>query len=252
MYRIALMAAAALACLAARADEKQPDNAPIVIQSEEESAKVGSEEQLKGLEWMIGDWEDRTDESVVATSVAWAKNKRFLLCTFKVSVPGVEDLEGTQVIGWDPEAGAIRSWIFDSDGGFGEGHWTHKGNRWIVKSSMVLADGVKAAATNVYTKIDDNTYLWQSIGRQVGDEFLQNTEEVKVVRKPANDAKPAATQNAAEPKPATNEASVESEKPTADSQPATNDKPAEKDKPTENDNPAEKDKPAENNKEEAR
>lgn len=50
----------------------------------------------------------------------------FCSCSFKVSVPSMDDLEGTQVIGWDPAAGTIRSWMFDSDGGFGEGTWSKK------------------------------------------------------------------------------------------------------------------------------
>ena len=66
----------------------------------------------------------------------------------------MDDLEGTQVIGWDPAAGTIRSWMFDSDGGFGEGIWTKNDNTWIVKFSQVLPDGRKASATNIYTLVD--------------------------------------------------------------------------------------------------
>ena len=66
----------------------------------------------------------------------------------------MDDLEGTQVIGWDPAAGTIRSWMFDSDGGFGEGTWSKKDNSWIVKFNQVLPDGRKASATNIYTLID--------------------------------------------------------------------------------------------------
>ncbi len=99
----------------------------------------------------------------------------------------MDDLEGTQVIGWDPAAGTIRSWMFDSDGGFGEGTWSKKGNSWIVKFSQVLPDGRKASATNIYTLIDANTFTWKSIGRKVDGEFLPNVEEVKMVRKTASD-----------------------------------------------------------------
>ena len=78
--------------------------------------------------------------------------------------------------------------MFDSDGGFGEGTWSKKGNSWIVKFNQVLPDGRKASATNIYTLIDANTFTWKSIGRKVGDEFLPNVEEVKIVRKTASDA----------------------------------------------------------------
>ncbi len=119
-------------------------------------------------------------------NVTWTKNKTFLSYAFKASAPGMDDLEGTQVIGWDPAADTIRSWMFDSDGGFGEGIWSKKGNSWIVKFSQVLPDGRKASATNIYTLINANTFTWKSIGRKVGEDFLPNVEEVKIVRKTAS------------------------------------------------------------------
>ncbi|MHB1036665.1 MAG: YybH family protein [Pirellulales bacterium] len=141
--------------------------------------------QLENLAWLVGEWIDSSPDSTIETNVSWTKNKTFLSYAFKASLPGMDDLEGTQVIGWDPAAGTIRSWMFDSDGGFGEGTWSNEDNRWIVKFSQVLPDGRKATATNIYTLVDANTFTWKSIGRKVGDEFLPNIDEVKVVRKSA-------------------------------------------------------------------
>ena len=138
---------------------------------------------LQDLEWLVGEWIDQSPEATGGAAVTWTKNKTFLTYTFKVSAPGTDDLEGTQVIGWDPAAGTIRSWMFDSDGGFGEGTWSKKGNAWIVKFSQVLPDGRKASATNIYTLVDGNTFSWKSIGRKLGGEFLPNLEDVKMVRK---------------------------------------------------------------------
>ena len=44
-------------------------------------------------------------------------------------------------IGWDPATEQIRSRVFDSDGGFGQGTWKKKGNRWYIQQSGVLPDG---------------------------------------------------------------------------------------------------------------
>jgi uncharacterized protein (TIGR02246 family) len=140
---------------------------------------------LQDLAWLAGEWIDQSPEATIEATVTWTKNKTFLNYAFKASVPGVDDLEGTQVIGWDPAAGRIRSWMFDSDGGFGEGVWSKKDKSWVVKFSQVLPDGRKASATNVYTPVDANTFTWKSIGRQVDGQFLPNTEEVKIVRKNA-------------------------------------------------------------------
>ena len=140
---------------------------------------------LKDLEWLVGEWGDANGETAISTNVAWTKNKSFLSYAFKVSAPGAEDLEGTQVIGWDPAAKTIRSWMFDSDAGFGEGTWTKKDNRWIIKFKQVLPDGRKASATNIYTIIDKNSITWQSIGREVNRQFMPNIGPVNVMRKTA-------------------------------------------------------------------
>lgn len=143
---------------------------------------------LQDLAWLIGEWIDESPEATGEAAVTWTKNKTFLTYAFRVSASDMDDLEGTQVIGWDPAAGTIRSWMFDSDGGFGDGVWTKKGNSWVVKFSQVLPDGRRASATNVYTLVDDNTFSWRSIGRKLDQEFLPNIEDVKMVRKTARDA----------------------------------------------------------------
>jgi len=145
--------------------------------------------ELQELAWLVGDWVDDSPEADDTATVTWAKNKTFLTYAFKISEPGSDDdLEGTQVIGWDPAAGTIRSWMFDSDGGFGEGTWAKKENSWVVKFSQVLPDGRKASATNVYTLVDGNTYTWKSIGRKLDGQFMPNIDEVKMVRKTPGDA----------------------------------------------------------------
>ena len=138
---------------------------------------------LNDLAWLVGGWTDPSGDSTISTTVAWTKNKSFLSYSFKVSVPGTDDLEGTQIIGWDPAAGTIRSWMFDSDGGFGEGTWSKKDNRWMIKFKQVLPDGRKASATNIYTIIDNDTITWQSIGREVDGHFMPNIGPIKVIRK---------------------------------------------------------------------
>ena len=107
--------------------------------------------------------------------------------SFKASVPGMDDLEGTQVIGWDPAAGTIRSWMFDSDGGFGEGTWSKKGNTWIVKFHQISARRPQGVGHEHLHADRRETFTWKSIGREVDGEFLPNVEEVKMVRRTASD-----------------------------------------------------------------
>lgn len=139
-------------------------------------------EQLKALDWMVGEWVDRDDQSSLRTVCQWTKNRNFLTRSFQASIGGQIELEGTQVIGWDPLRQTIRSWVFDSDGGFSVGLWTGQDDRWTVKQLQVLPDGRQASATNVIRRVDDDTFTWQSIGREVDGEMLPNVEEVTIVR----------------------------------------------------------------------
>jgi uncharacterized protein (TIGR02246 family) len=141
---------------------------------------------IEALAWLVGSWSDQSEEAAFAAEISWTKNRTFLNFNFKADAENLDELEGVQVIGWDAAGGTIRSWMFDSDGGFGEGTWTHDGKNWMVKFRQTLPDGRVATATNVYTLIDDNKISWRSIGRKVGDEFLPNVDDVVLVRKPAS------------------------------------------------------------------
>jgi uncharacterized protein (TIGR02246 family) len=155
-----------------------------VMKSVREAEKPPSHyEQLKALEWFIGEWIDRDEKSSVHTTCRWTKNKNFISRSFAVTFGDQIDLEGTQVIGWDPSKQVIRSWIFDSDGGFGVGIWSQKGNRWTIRALRVLSDGRKASAVNVLTYVDENTFTWESTGREVDGEVLPNLGPITVVRK---------------------------------------------------------------------
>ena len=139
-------------------------------------------EELKELEWMIGRWVDADENSRIVTTCQWTRNKNFILRWFNVYVQDRVDLTGLQMIGWDPDAKQIRSWVFDSDGGFGQGRWTKKGNRWTIVTEGTLPDGGRAAATNIITCINDNQYKWKSVKRTADGQLLPNIDEVTVVR----------------------------------------------------------------------
>lgn len=150
------------------------------------AAMAGNHAHLRELEWMIGEWIDTGDESTIETTCKWTKNGNFLTRSFKVVAEGHIDLEGTQVIGWDPISGSIRSWVFDSDGGFGEGSWRRNGNRWEIDSTQTLADGSIATSMNIFRYVDDHTFTWRSIAREINGEAVADISEVKVARKPQN------------------------------------------------------------------
>jgi uncharacterized protein (TIGR02246 family) len=153
------------------------------VEEEESTVPLATIAQLGQLEWLIGDWVDQDEAATVETVFRWTQNYSFINGSFNVSVEGHPDVAGTQVIGWDPTAKKIRSWVFDSKGGFGQGEWAREGNQWTVKLKSVLANGHKASSVNIYTYVDPDTFTWQSIGREVDGAPLPNIDEVTVVRK---------------------------------------------------------------------
>lgn len=138
--------------------------------------------ELAELSWLVGEWVDADGDATVRTSCRWSRNKRFLISSFDVSLGEESTLEGTHVIGWDPDARRIRSWLFDSEGGFGEGAWRRVGGQWLVDMHSVLADGSHASAVMVYTPQEDGTFLWHSVDRRLNGEPLPDISEVTVVR----------------------------------------------------------------------
>jgi uncharacterized protein (TIGR02246 family) len=151
--------------------------------SEEPKAVFRSNYQhLKDLQWMIGTWVDQDDNSRIETTSTWTKNQNFITRKFAISVEGQSELSGVQVIGWDPVAEKIRSWVFDSDGGFGNSTWKKKDNKWVVNSSAVLSDGRKSSAVKVLTIVDDKTITMQATGRTLDGNILPNIEPIKLTR----------------------------------------------------------------------
>jgi uncharacterized protein (TIGR02246 family) len=139
-------------------------------------------EQLKQLEWLIGSWVDGDDLGRIETTCKWTKNKNFITRTFTASDSAGTSMSGMQIIGWDASAKQIRSWVFDSDGGFSEGHWTSKEKRWYCTKSGTLADGKKVSSVNVITYVDADQFKWKSVNRTVAGKLLPNIDEVVVVR----------------------------------------------------------------------
>ena len=140
-------------------------------------------EQLKDLEWMIGEWVDQDEDATVETVCQWTKNRNFITRSFKVALSDGSKIEGTQVIGWDPLRKTIRSWVFDSEGGFGVGIWSRNGNQWTVRLLQVLHDGTTASAINILTYVDENTLTFKSTGREIDGQLQPNIPEIRVVRR---------------------------------------------------------------------
>jgi uncharacterized protein (TIGR02246 family) len=139
---------------------------------------------LRELEWLVGDWVDEGEDGKATSTVRWDEGQKFLVRKYSVQSVGEPNQSGTQWIGWDPQAKQIRSWVFDSDGDFGQGQWTRSGDAWIVKASGITGDGLTTSSTQVISPINKDSLKLRSTERIVGTEFLPDIEEVVMVRKP--------------------------------------------------------------------
>lgn len=138
--------------------------------------------ELEPLSWMIGSWHDDEKDIEVGYSWRWALDNSFMLQDFKLQGEEDEPLWGRQILGWDPNEKKIRSWIFDSDGGFGESEWNLDGDTWYVVTSYTTGDGERGSATHTYKVVDQNTYLFSTQSSDIGGEFLPNSGPFKFVR----------------------------------------------------------------------
>jgi hypothetical protein len=155
----------------------------MALARDEEGPIATGHEQLQPLAWLVGEWVDDDGSAVVVSSCRWSEDGNFLLQDFKLELDGRDAMNVSQRIGWDPIAKQIHSWVFDSEGGFGESLWTREGNDWIIKATGVRPDGTTASATNLLTRAGNDGYVWRSTDRVVAGE-LQPPKAVKVVRKP--------------------------------------------------------------------
>jgi uncharacterized protein (TIGR02246 family) len=127
----------------------------------------GAFAMLKPLAWMVGEWKAKDGRDVRLTC-RWGFNQTFLIQDFAWKVSGTT-VHSTQRIGWDAHNGRVRSWVFDSAGGFGEGFWKRQGNTWEVLADGVFPDGRVASSVSRWAFIDENTVRWSATDRQADE-----------------------------------------------------------------------------------
>lgn len=147
-----------------------------------ESELTSHYEDLKSLDWLAGEWKDDEKDVDIVYSTEWSRNRNFLIQHFTAQMNDEDVSEGEQIIGWDPAEKKVRSWVFDSDGGFGSSTWVQDGSVWYSTMKFTMPDGRKATGVHVYTKIDDNSYTFASTNRDIDGELLPDIGPIKIVR----------------------------------------------------------------------
>lgn len=155
-----------------------------LIESVREAAQptaTGIRRPLDDLAWLVGSWEDAGAGVTAGTQCFWSAGRAFLVRTHSVRPDAAAEpravavdhaapallppgdaapRELTEIIGWDADRGAIRSWLFTSAGRFAEATWSRAadGRSWTIQvegrgrdegatcTCSVSADGADAMA----------------------------------------------------------------------------------------------------------
>lgn len=136
-------------------ERESPVNAPTV------------EDPLPSLAWMVGEWTAAGDDQSAEISCTWGPGKTYLLRQISLKPKNGQPFSATQWIGWDPIQEQLRSFLFDSRGGFNEGLWTNEGDAWVVRNKGTSRDGTRTTGTMLYSRIDDDTWTIESLEDEV-------------------------------------------------------------------------------------
>jgi len=149
-----------------------------------DATATSNHERLRELEWLVGEWMEEGEDSFVATSCRWSDNRSYLLQEFTIRVGGLPQVTGSTRIGWDPLTQQIKSWTFDSDGGYSEALWTHGSDQWVLKSRGVTHLGRSFSATSILRHKDRETLSWESRDRVEGGSLTADWGPLLVKRRP--------------------------------------------------------------------
>ncbi|WP_437205050.1 YybH family protein [Planctomicrobium sp. SH664] len=142
------------------------------------------EDHLAQLSWLIGDWVDESPASLVTSSYKWSENRNFILGESTVQIAGKTVMTISQRIGWDASSRTLRSWVFDSRGGFAEGTWSRSGDGFTATMLGVNPEGERTTAVNTFRRISPDLCSFESRSRTVGGKTLPDLQAAAMARKP--------------------------------------------------------------------
>jgi uncharacterized protein (TIGR02246 family) len=141
-------------------------------------------EHLRELEWLVGEWIQEDEATLIATSCKWVDRRNFLLQEFTIRIGSLDPITGSTRIGWDPQTQQIKSWTFDSDGGYSEALWSRGENRWVLKARGVTRSGRIFSGTSIVRQVDAGTMSWESHDRVEGGVLVPDRPPIVIKRRP--------------------------------------------------------------------
>jgi uncharacterized protein (TIGR02246 family) len=149
-----------------------------------DAAPRSNHDRLLELEWLVGEWIEEGEDSLIATSCQWSADRNYLLQEFTIRLGSEPPVTGSTRIGWDPLTRQIKSWTFDSDGGYSEALWTRDAEQWVLKSRGVTHRGRSYSRTAILRHVDQTTLSWESRDRVEGGSVVSDRGPLVVKRRP--------------------------------------------------------------------
>lgn len=153
-----------------------------------EEVPLTPREGLEPLAWMVGKWVNEGSDAKVELNFRWADDQNFILGDILVMRGAEVVAKSSQRIAWDATRGSLRSWTFDSDGGFGESQWTPTEEGWVLQSAATTPDGATGSAIMKIVPSDEHRFQILGSHRLVGN-VVEPDFEYTVVRQPPSAGK---------------------------------------------------------------
>jgi uncharacterized protein (TIGR02246 family) len=134
---------------------------------------------LAAFQWLVGEWQ--SEGKPVTLTVRPALGKAYLQLDFNIKRAD-GDMNVMYMFGFDQVNEQVKSWTFDSAGGYGEALWSRDGNQWVGRAAGILPDGQSGETTYTIKFVDDNSFVLQMRDRQVAGQPLADSD-TRYIRK---------------------------------------------------------------------
>lgn len=143
---------------------------------------ANSQLSLKDMTWMLGEWQAKGTNGDAKVTTRFANGNNFLVTRFELKDKEGKGREEMQITGFDPTQNALVSWIFDSNGGFGQALWYSHGKTWESRMNRVTPGGQRLSAVNFWQLEAPDKFTWQSTKRVFEGMDLPDSERITVSR----------------------------------------------------------------------
>lgn len=143
-----------------------------------------AEQNLSDLNFLIGTWIAEEHGNKIESVCRWISDDSFIKRDYTTTYFDGTQTSGLQLIGWNPQGGYIQSWTFSPDGGYAVGVWMPTEAGWSAQMQGMTGSGISTTSVNLFRRLDDNAYVWQSFDRTVGGVAIDDTNEVVIKRQP--------------------------------------------------------------------